>query len=734
MSPLPTSDRGVEFASTGRLIQPRICQHVSPRQTERRSNTSTSQAGRGPQHLVIECVTPELDAGRYRVKRVIGDVLSVGADVIKDGHDLLLAQLTFRGPSLNRRGGGGGGDWEAVPMRYDFDADRWFGELALDEIGRWFYSVEAWTDVFGTWRSGLQKKADAGQDVRVELLEGAIMVRAAARRAKTAVAKAALTQTAKALENPSEGPMELRVERALDDEVEELMREWAAPKDLTRYARVLEVEVDRPRAAFAAWYEMFPRSAVGPAGTGASGRPDGSLAHGTFVTAAEALPRIAGLGFDVVYLPPIHPIGHTYRKGKNNALKAGPDDVGSPWAIGSEYGGHDAVDPRLGTIADFERFVQRAESLGLEVALDYALQCSPDHPWVQEHPDWFHIRPDGTIQYAENPPKKYQDIYPINFWCEDRQALWDACRDVVRFWISKGVRTFRVDNPHTKPLAFWEWLIDDIQRDDPNVIFFAEAFTRPKRMKSLAKLGFTMSYTYFTWKNAHWELRPYVEELTQTPMVEYFRGNFFVNTPDILTEYLVHGGRPAFRVRLLLAATMMPLYGMYSGFELVENVPLRAGSEEYLDSEKYELKARDFSAPGNLDADIRRLNEIRREHRALQVVPNLTFHLSENPEVLFFRKAGTDATTSRAEGRGEDLLIAVNLDPHRVQATMVHVPIADMGIADDEPYVVHDLLTGDRYTWRGVRNYVRLDPAFQAGHVLRVEVQPAVIGSRSAAP
>jgi starch synthase (maltosyl-transferring) len=444
---------------------------------------------------------------------------------------------------------------------------------------------------------------------------------------------------------------------------------------------------------------MFPRS------TG----PD-ERTHGTFDTAAGALDRIAGLGFDVVYLPPIHPVGLGNRKGKNNTLTPGPDDPGSPWAIGGPAGGHTAVAPELGTIKDFDRFVRRANELGLEIALDYALQCSPDHPWLKEHPDWFFVRPDGTLKYAENPPKKYQDIYPINFWTDDREALWNACRDIFLYWIEHGVKTFRVDNPHTKPMAFWEWVIPDVQRRHPETIFFSEAFTRPKRMKHLAKLGFTQSYTYFTWRNTAEELREYLTELTRTPMKEYFRGNLFTNTPDILNEYLVHGGRHAFRIRLLLAATLSPLYGIYSGFELSENVPVKPGSEEYMNSEKYELRPRDFAAPGNLDNDIRRLNSVRRASRALQLYDNLTFGESENPNVLFYAKTSVE----------DDLLIAITTNPHVPQETIVTVPLGAVGIGQDQHYVVEDLLTGARYTWHGARNYVRLDPANEPGHVLRI--------------
>jgi starch synthase (maltosyl-transferring) len=677
-----------------------------PESSDRRSPS------RGVHHLIIECVSPEIDSGRYPVKRIVGDVVAVGADIIKDGHDLLAAQIVVRAP--------GEPAWSA-PMRYDFDMDRWFGEFTVDRIGRWSFTVEAWTDQWETWRAGFRKKVDAGQNVRLELLEAAALVKAASRRAKPGPARAALTQTARSLETVDEVPDAALIERAQGADLAELMRENFLPRDLTRYGRELQVIVDRERAGFASWYEFFPRS------TDPSGK------HGTFTTAIDALPRISSLGFDVLYLPPIHPIGHSFRKGKNNSLTPEPNDVGSPWAIGNEHGGHDAVDPNLGTIQDFDRFVAAAKKLDMEVALDYALQCSPDHPWVKEHPDWFNQRPDGSIAYAENPPKKYQDIYPINFWCQDRHRLWEACRDVVLHWVSHGVKTFRVDNPHTKPLAFWEWLIEDVQASHPDVLFFSEAFTRPKRMKSLTKLGFTMSYTYFTWKNTSYELRDYVTEIMTPPVTEYFRGNFFVNTPDILTEYLVKGGRPAFRTRLVLAATLSPLYGMYSGFELIENVPLREGSEEYLHSEKYQIRVRDWNAKGNINAEVALLNRIRRETPALQRMSNVTFHTSENDQILFYRKAGTrgpevglgdrrkPAAPLQPSIADPDVLVAVNLDPKNVQATMVHVPIAEMGIGADEPYVVHDLMTDRRFTWRGVRNYVRLDPGDQVAHVLRVE-------------
>ena len=660
--------------------------------------------------IVVECLSPDVQAGRYPAKRVIGDLLQVGADIYKDGHDLLAARVRYDSPD---------GESRTMPMAFDNDVDRWRASFPLDRIGRWTFTVEAWTDRFGTWRAGLAKKIAAGLDVSLEFLEGAALIESTAKRATDEAEKVALRAAALTLRDGDATPG-ARETVAMSDALRRSVDANYSPDDLTPFAYSIEVVVDRPRAAFASWYELFPRSQSPVPGR-----------HGTFADTAAQLPRIADLGFDVVYLPPIHPIGRTARKGKNNTLSPAADDLGSPWAIGNEHGGHDAIEPALGTIEDFDRMVGAAEKLGLEIALDYALQCSPDHPWVKEHPDWFHIRPDGSIQYAENPPKKYQDIYPIDFWCKDRENLWNACRDVLLHWISHGVKTFRVDNPHTKPSAFWEWVIREIQRDHPDVIFFAEAFTRPKKLKNLAKVGFTQSYTYFTWKNESWEIVDFMQDLVG-PAAEYLRGNLFANTPDILHEYLQTGGRNAFRIRLLLAATLQPLYGIYSGYELSENVAVRPGSEEYLNSEKYEIRQRDYDAPGNLNAEIRLLNRLRRGHLALQRAVNLTFHKTDNPHILCYRRAGMRAVETRqataetgASGQGRapsalDILAIVNLDPAKPHHTTVEVPIAEMGIGADDAYVVEDLLTGARYTWRGARNYVRLDPAQQPGHLFRV--------------
>ena len=644
-----------------------------------------------PPRLLVERVAPELDGGRYAAKRTLGDRVDVQADVLKDGHDLLAARICYRGP--------GDEAWAHAPMRYDFNSDRWSGTFSVDRVGMWRYTVEAWTDVYGSWCVDLEKRVAASHDVSSELLEGAALLTAAAARAR-ADDRGTLARVAALVEETSAVMLD-RVQAALDPELRTLVGRYVDDAELVRYPRELRLRVDPVRASFAAWYEMFPRSQAAVPGR-----------HGTFADAERQLSRLAALGFDVVYLPPIHPIGRTFRKGPNNTLRAGPQDPGSPWAIGGAAGGHTAVEPSLGTLDDFDRFVRAATDLGLEVALDYALQCSPDHPWATEHPEWFFVRPDGSIKYAENPPKKYQDIYPLNFWSDDRQGLWDACRDVLLFWVRRGVRIFRVDNPHTKPLAFWEWVIREVQERHPEVTFLAEAFTRPKRLQALAKLGFTQSYTYFTWRNTAPELREYLTELTRTQVAEYLRGNFFANTPDILPEYLQTGGRAAFRVRLILAATLSPIYGIYSGFELCEHTPLAPGSEEYLDSEKFQIRQRTWDAPGNINDDIRTINRIRRDNAALHSATNITFHQSENEQLLCYRRSTPDGAN--------DLVIIVNLDPGRAQEAMVHVPVDALGLGADETFDVDDLLSGARYTWRGVRNYVRLDPQEQVAHVLRV--------------
>jgi starch synthase (maltosyl-transferring) len=640
--------------------------------------------------VVIERVSPELDGGRYPIKRTVGDLVKVEADIYADGHGLLAARVLYR------RGKERG--WREAPLEYRYDVDRWFGRFRVDQPGRWQYAIEAWPDRFGTWRDHLEKFQGAGQleDVATELREGATLLERALAELPRSV-RGAVRDAAACLGDPDC----LMPERLAVAFSAELSRQVYGPLldgDSTK-SHVLELVVDRKLASFAAWYEMFPRS---------QGTKPGE--HGTFRDAQMRLRELAELGFDVVYLAPIHPIGRVNRKGRNNLREAEAGDVGSPWAIGSVDGGHMAVHPELGTLDDFASFVRTARAMGMEVALDYALQCAADHPWVTEHPEWFYARADGTIRYAENPPKKYEDIYPLNFWCADREHLWTACKDILLFWIQQGVRIFRVDNPHTKPFPFWEWLIREVQAKYPDVIFLAEAFTRPKRMYGLAKLGFTQSYTYFTWKNAKWELGPYLEELNRTEVVEFFRPNCFTNTPDILHEYLQKGGRTAFRVRLLLAATSSPLYGIYSGFELCENVAVRRGSEEYLNSEKYEIRVRDWNAPGNLKPDIAHLNKLRREHAALQEIGNLSLLRTDSEDILAYRRSASQS----------ELFVVVNLDPHRTHDTTVELPLGELGLRAEQPFEVEDLLTGTRYLWRGPKNYVKLDPAERVGHLFRL--------------
>jgi starch synthase (maltosyl-transferring) len=550
----------------------------------------------------------------------------------------------------------------------------------------------------------VSKKFGAGQDLKSELLEGAALVRDALLRAPEAADDdhRVLSETAAVLGDETLGQPE-RVASALAVAVQTAIAHYVDRSMATRYGRELQVTVERDRARFGAWYEMFPRSS--------GSDPDRS---GSFKDAEERLPYIASMGFDVLYLPPIHPIGKAFRKGRNNTLDPGPDDVGSPWAIGAGTGGHDAVEPSLGTIDDFDRFVLAAARHGLEIALDLAYQASPDHPYVKEHPAWFRQRPDGTIKYAENPPKKYQDIYPINFESAEWQALWVELKRIVEFWIAHGVKIFRVDNPHTKPFRFWEWALADIKRQHPDTIFLSEAFTRPKVMRYLAKSGFSQSYTYFTWRNAKDELVEYFTELTRTDVREYMRPNLFANTPDILHEYLQHGGRPAFQVRLILAATLGASYGIYSGYELCENVPVKPGSEEYLDSEKYQIRLRDYDNPASLSELIGRINAIRREHPALHRDRGLRFHQTDNPHIMCYSKRSED---------GSDLvLIVVNLDAHHMQHGFVQLPLQEWGLSAGASLEVLDLISTERYYWRGEWNYVRLDPQARVGHILHVQV------------
>ena len=640
------------------------------------SNAADPRAAARP--VVIESVWPEIDAGRHPVKRIVGDDFEVTADIFREGHDAIAAVLKYRAR--------GAGAWRETPMELA-DNDRWRAAFRLERNTRYAFTIEAWPDDFETWRHGAERKTAAAQSIALELEEGRRLVAAAIARARPPI-KGRLEGIQREISAAGERESESEIGIMLGGTLAELMRAVPDRSLGTIYGRELEVIVDRPAAQIGAWYELFPRS---------QGTHPGVAS--TFAQAQRRLPDIRAMGFDVLYLPPIHPIGHAFRKGRNNSLNPGPDDPGSPWAIGNENGGHTAVEPSLGTIADFERFVAAAAAHGLEIALDYALQCSPDHPYVREHPEWFEFRPDGSIKYAENPPKKYQDIVNFKWFGPQAPALWDELRDVVEFWIARGVRIFRVDNPHTKPFAFWEWMIGEVQSRHPDVLFLAEAFTRPKIMKQLAKLGFTQSYTYFTWRNFKHELTDYCRELAHSELAEYFRPNFFANTPDILPPFLQTGGRPAFVIRLILAATLSSAYGIYSGFELCENAAL-PGGEEYLDSEKYEIRVRDWDAPGNIKEDIARINRIRRENAALRTWRNVRFHHASDDNVIFYSKSAGSNT----------LLIAVNLDPFRTVDAVLDVPLGELGYGEGDDVACRELLSNSGAIWHGGRQPVRLDP------------------------
>jgi starch synthase (maltosyl-transferring) len=654
------------------------------------------RSGFDRRRVAIERVDPEIDCGRFPIKRTPGEPVIVEADIFADGHSRLAAVLRHRQVSPAT------GEWQEIAM-FQVDNDRWRAEFTPSQVGDHEYTIEAWIDEFGTWRAGLAKWVEAGQVAETELIEGAGLVTAAAARAHSAKSSTDsqwLKTRAADLEAP--GDIDARARLGLSDELVDVMARHPDRSTATTLEHPRELLVDRERARFGAWYEMFPRSNSPEAGRSA-----------TFREAERELRRIADLGFDVLYLPPIHPIGVTARKGPNNNPVARPGDPGSPWAIGSREGGHKSVEPGLGTIEDFDHFVEAARQTGLEVALDLAYQCSPDHPYVTEHPAWFRHRSDGSIRYAENPPKKYQDIYPIDFETSDDEALWRELRSIILFWMEHGVRIFRVDNPHTKAFRFWEWALRDIHRDAPDVIFLSEAFTRPKVMKHLAKLGFTQSYTYFTWRNEKREIEEYLTELTATRMREYYRPNLFANTPDILHAYLQAGGRAAFQVRLVLAATLGASYGIYSGFELCEHVAVAPGSEEYLDSEKYQFRHREWAAPGNINDLVRTMNDIRRAEPALQYDSTLRFATTDNPQIL--------AYTKTIEGRG--VLVVVNLDPQNMHHGWLRVPLSAFGLDPVRPYDVVDLLDNLRYRWQGESVYVRLDPVERVAHVLKPIVE-----------
>ncbi len=642
------------------------------------------------QQIIIESVTPELDGGRYAVKRVTGDCVEVQADIFRDGHDLIAAALKYRVMGTT--------EWQETPM-LKFDNDRWRAEFPVMNIARYEYTIEAWNDRFKTWQNDMRKRVEANQVAPSDVLEGVALVEKAFPRIQSPHHSGQVETLLKTVRQTADPVAAGGL--FLSEDVTRLMDEYP-DRSFSSHYRTLEIIVDPLLARFSAWYEFFPRSQ--------SPEPGRS---GTFVDCIDQLPRVAEMGFDVLYLPPIHPIGRSNRKGPNNSLDAGPHDPGSPWAIGNENGGHKAIEPSLGTFEDFDRLVKAAEKLGIAVALDFAIQCSPDHPYVKSHPEWFFIRPDGTIKYAENPPKKYQDIYPINFYCDNREALWTELMSVVQFWCQRGIKVFRVDNPHTKALPFWEWLIAEIKREFPETIFLAEAFTRPKVMRSLGKAGFSQSYTYFTWRNGRAELTEYLTELCQSEMKDYFRGNLWPNTPDILHEFLQEGGLPAFRLRLVLAATLSSTYGIYSGYELGINTPVKAGSEEYLNSDKYQINHVDWSQPHNLGGFIRQVNQARRQNQALQYYDNLRFYQSgNNDKLLVYGKTTPD--------RANNVLVVVNLDPHQAQESWIGVPFWEWGFSEHEPYQVHDLLSGAIYKWQGEYNFVRLDPAVQPAHIFVV--------------
>jgi len=642
------------------------------------------------ERVVVESVRPEVDGGRFPAKAVIGQRFLVEADVFAEYEPIVSSVLRYRRD--------GEAEWRETPMQ-PAGEDHYAGGFIVDQLGVYYYTIEAWIDRFETWRRLLQRKVEARQDVSGELQVGTTLVRDAAARARGSNRKR-LEATAARI--GGERPARERVRAALGGHLAALMSRNPDRSRSTRYDRELRLTVDPPKAVFSSWYELFPRSWAAEPGR-----------HGTFRDVEAVLPYVAGMGFDVLYLPPVHPIGRTHRKGKNNSLRAKATDPGSPWAIGSEEGGHNSVHPELGTIADFRRLVKRSKEHGLDIALDIAFQCSPDHPYVKEHPDWFRRRPDRSIQYAENPPKKYEDIYPFDFETADWRALWDELKSVFVFWVEQGVHIFRVDNPHTKPFRFWEWVIAEVKRDYPDALFLAEAFTRPRLMERLAKSGFTQSYTYFAWKTKKDDIREYFAELTSVPLKDYFRPNAWPNTPDILTEYLVTGGRPAFVVRLVLAATLSSSYGIYGpAFELGEHTPAQPGSEEYLNSEKYELKRWDIDRKDSLRGLITRMNTIRRENRALQSNERLSFHPASDEGVICYSKRSDDARNI--------VLTLVNLDPRHARSAVIELPLEEWGIDPKRPFPVDDLVNDGAGRWRGRRHELRLDPKASPAAIFRL--------------
>lgn len=645
--------------------------------------------------VIIENVSPVISDGNFAIKRIPGQQVDVEATIFKEGHDVIRAMLQWRRM--------GDSKWEETPMTF-LGNDRWRGSFEADAVGFMEYTIEAWGDPFESWLVEVSKKIEAGiEHLTLEALEGAVLVREAVSRSFIKKEQKKIQTFAEVLQKlgaASEKFSLSEFKKILEDQFFlSLMRQYPDRSLSTIHEPFQKVRVDRPAANFSAWYEFFPRSAQGEGERGS-----------TFRDCLSRIDDAKAMGFDVIYFPPIHPIGITARKGRNNSLTCEPGDPGVPYAIGNKAGGHDAIEPALGTMKDFEWLMKEIKKRGMELALDFALNCSPDHPYVKDHPEWFFHRPDGSIKYAENPPKKYEDVYPLNFYNPDWKALWEELKRILLFWAARGVSIFRVDNPHTKPVAFWEWVIAEVHAQFPDVIFLSEAFTTPAMMKRLAKVGFTQSYTYFTWRNTREELEDYFTELTQSEMKDYFRPHLFTNTPDILPFYLQQSGRPGFLIRAALAATLSSLYGIYSGFELCENGAID-NREEYADSEKYHFKNRDWNAPGNIKSWITRLNEIRKAHPALQTTNNLHFCPSDNRSLICYHKFSED--------HQDHLFVIINLDPHHTQSGMIELPLYVLGLTPDAAYTVEDLLTGSCYPWQGTRNYVELSPQHPA-HIFRV--------------
>jgi starch synthase (maltosyl-transferring) len=647
----------------------------------------------GQQRVFIENIQPQVNCGDFPVKRVIDEKIKISADIYCDSHDVLSAEVMHKFQDDK--------EWEATEMKFVIN-DEWKAEFSLDSIGSYFYTVRAWVDHFKSWHRDILKKIDAKVDINVDLQIGSNLIQEALDEHGTMAEKEAAFLKKVQKEFNSDEAWEKKIGSVLDGKLYRTMVKYPVKQHVSQIEKNYEITVDRKRASFSSWYEVFPRS-LNPYGE----------KHGTFNDVIEFLPYVSELGFDVLYLPPIHPIGETKRKGKNNSVTAQPGEPGSPWAIGGKEGGHKSIHPQLGTMDEFSELIQKAEEKGIEIAMDIAFQCSPDHPWVKEHPEWFRHRPDGSLQYAENPPKKYEDIYPINFESDDWQNLWEELKSVFIFWIEKGVKIFRVDNPHTKSFGFWGWAIQEIKNEHPDVIFLAEAFTRPKVMYNLAKQGFTQSYTYFTWRNSKYELETYLNELVNSKAREFFRPNFWPNTPDILPEFLQVANRAGYIQRLALAATLSSNYGMYGpAFELMENTPTEPGKEEYLDSEKYEIKNWNFDDPKSLRKIIKRVNEIRRENEALQNTHSLKFHPIDNEALVCYSKTSDDLDNI--------ILVVVTLDPHHTHGGWLHFPVTEFGMQPHDSYQVHDLISGAHFLWNGEHNFVELDPGVMPVHIFRV--------------